>query len=93
MGARIAPIKAPRPGSEPRKRIEKVAGCSALNTALAIRPTMISIKRPPRKPRMAPAGIMAMIIAGCRFLVAGEFGGKLSVDMSVCLLVLDVAEE
>ena len=32
-------------------------------------------------PRIAPRGIMAMIIAGRRLLVAGEFDGALLVDM------------
>lgn len=81
MGARMAPIKDPRPGSEPRNRKEIVAGFSALNTALAIRPTMISISRPPRKPSTAPIGIIAMIIAGRRLPVLGGLDGRLLLDM------------
>jgi hypothetical protein len=58
-----------------------VPGCSALNTDLAMSPTMITMSRPPMNPRIAPNGIMAMIIAGRRLLVAGEFDGALLVDM------------
>jgi hypothetical protein len=53
---------------------------------------MISMSRPPINPRIAPSGIIAMITAGRRLLVAGEFDGVLVVAMRVellCRLLLD----
>jgi hypothetical protein len=81
IGPTIAPISAPSPGSRPSSCQASVPGCSALNTDLAMSPTMITMSRPPMNPSIAPKGIMAMIIAGRRLLVAGEFDGALLVDI------------
>jgi hypothetical protein len=40
-------------------------------------------QQPPRKPRIAPAGTRAMIIAGRRLLLLGAFDGRLPVNIVV----------
>src|SRR5215217_7782871 len=73
----IAPIRAPSPGNEPSNCQAGVPGCSALNTDLAMSPTMISMSRPPMNPRTAHQ-VAVVHVRGQRVLVWREVDRQLN---------------